>query len=629
MGKINLSGAKLGNFKMSKLNSIMFKIPFMVTVMIIMLSVVIISVSISLATKELNATTASGFETSVNGFSSLIDSILSYQSILIESYANIPTIKEYMSTRNEAVQDRAIRTMTVLFDNNDYIIDLFMLSLDGKIIESYNGSKDESGDDISSMYPALWQSFISKNYNTALSFNIYNHENYIILPVLQGVRDDNNNNVVGAFIAYVNWGKIIDESLKDSKDQFSDEKTLFVINNELDIVYHNDKNRLFSKATESLVIPNNEQSGLLSYVREGEAISAFFKKLSSTEWVMVERTTDRLLYAPGRKMRFIGIIIGIIGVAISTVITIWYINGTIKPMKFIVEEAREMSEGNFAIDAAIKDRNDEIGELSHSFQVMREKIVTVITDVLAASSEIANAANEVYQGTEDLAQRTEYQASSLEETASSMEEMASTIKSSAQNSVDGNKVMIDSKNAVKEGGIVIGDTTKMIEDVYAASAKIKDITKVIEDIAFQTNILALNAAVEAARAGDQGRGFAVVASEVRNLAQNSQTSAKNITVLIEDIYEKINKSAEMARHSQDIFNNIELKIEETSQIMNDISQTAVEQEAGVDQVNTAVTKMDSITQQNAALVEQSTAATKSLLDQAKHLEDLVAFFKVK
>ena len=628
MGKINLSGAKLGNFKMSKLNSIMFKIPFMVTVMIIMLSVVIISVSISLATKELNATTASGFETSVNGFSSLIDSILSYQSILIESYANIPTIKEYMSTRNEAVQDRAIRTMTVLFDNNDYIIDLFMLSLDGKIIESYNGSKDESGDDISSMYPALWQSFISKNYNTALSFNIYNHENYIILPVLQGVRDDNNN-VVGAFIAYVNWGKIIDESLKDSKDQFSDEKTLFVINNEMDIVYHNDKNRLFSKATESLVIPNNEQSGLLSYVREGEAISAFFKKLSSIEWVMVERTTDRLLYAPGRKMRFIGIIIGIIGVAVSTVITIWYINGTIKPMRFIVEEAREMSEGNFAIDAAIKDRNDEIGELSHSFQVMREKIVTVITDVLAASSEIANAANEVYQGTEDLAQRTEYQASSLEETASSMEEMASTIKSSAQNSVDGNKVMIDSKNAVKEGGVVIGDTTKMIEDVYAASAKIKDITKVIEDIAFQTNILALNAAVEAARAGDQGRGFAVVASEVRNLAQNSQTSAKDITVLIEDIYQKINKSAEMARHSQDIFNNIELKIEETSQIMNDISQTAVEQEAGVDQVNTAVTKMDSITQQNAALVEQSTAATKSLLDQAKHLEDLVSFFKVK
>ena len=614
--------------KSLNLNSIAVKMPLMVTFMIIILSAVIITASITLATREINNITASGFETSVNGFSSLIDSILSYQSILIESYANIPTIREYMSSHNEEVQNRAIQTMTVLFDNNNHIVDLFMLSLDGKIIESYNGSKAEAGEDIKSMYPELWQAFVSKNYKTTLSYNIYQHDNYIILPVLQGVKDSNNN-VVGSFIAYVNWGKIIDESLKDSKDQFSDEKTLFVINNEMDIVYHNDKNRLFSKATESLVIPNNEQSGLLSYVREGEAISAFFKKLSSIEWVMVERTTDRLLYAPGRKMRFIGIIIGIIGVAVSTVITIWYINGTIKPMRFIVEEAREMSEGNFAIDAAIKDRNDEIGELSHSFQVMREKIVTVITDVLAASSEIANAANEVYQGTEDLAQRTEYQASSLEETASSMEEMASTIKSSAQNSVDGNKVMIDSKNAVEEGGVVISDTAKMIEEVYEASAKIRDITKVIEGIAFQTNILALNASVEAARAGDQGRGFAVVASEVRNLAQNSQASAKNITLLIEDIYEKINKSAEMARHSQEIFTDIEMKIEETSKIMSDISQTAVEQEAGVDQVNTAVTKMDNITQQNAALVEESTAASKSLLDQAKHLENLMSFFKVK
>ena len=139
----------------------------------------------------------------------------------------------------------------------------------------------------------------------------------------------------------------------------------------------------------------------------------------------------------------------------------------------------------------------------------------------------------------------------------------------------------------------------------------------------------MNAAVEAARAGDQGRGFAVVASEVRNLAQNSQTSAKEITVLIEDIYEKINKSAEMARHSQDIFRDIEVKIEETSKIMSDISQTALEQEAGVDQVNTAVSKMDGITQQNASLVEEATAASKSLLDQANHLEDVVAFFKVQ
>ena len=624
MKKLNIAS----NFKVRKLNSIMVKIPLMVIIMIVILSLTIITVSIALANKELNQVTASGFETSVNGFSSLIDSILSYQSTLIESYANIPTIKEYMSNHSEEVQNRAIRTMTVLFDNNDYIIDLLMLDLNGKVIESYNGSKELTGTDIATKYNRLWSSFVAQNYKTTLSYSIYKEGNDVILPVLQSVKDDNNT-VVGAFIAYVNWGKIIDESLKDSQDQFSADKTLFIINDYLDIVYHNNKDRLFSKATESLVIPENETSGLLNYVREGVGISAFFKKLSMTKWVMVERITDNLLYAAGRKMIVIGIIIGILGVIISAFIIVWYINGTIKPIKFIVKEAHDMAEGNFVLDTNIKDRNDEIGELSHSFQVMREKIVSVITDVLEASTEIANAATELYKGGEDLAERTEYQASSLEETASSMEEMASTIKSSAQHSIDGNNVMIDSKNAVEEGAIVIGNTTKMIEDVYESSAKIKNITKVIEDIAFQTNILALNASVEAARAGEQGRGFAVVASEVRNLAQNSQASAKDITLLIEDIYDKINKSAEMARHSQEIFNNIETKIEETSKIMNDISHTAVEQEAGVDQVNTAVSKMDSITQQNAALVEEATAASKSLLDQAKHLEDLMSFFRVK
>ena len=206
--------------------------------------------------------------------------------------------------------------------------------------------------------------------------------------------------------------------------------------------------------------------------------------------------------------------------------------------------------------------------------------------------------------------------------------MASTIKSSADHSVEGNDMMLASKKAVKNGANVIAETTKNIEEVYEASEKIKSITKTIEDIAFQTNILALNASVEAARAGDQGRGFAVVASEVRNLAQNSQASAKDITLLIENIYEKINKSAETARESQSIFNDIQSKIEGTAKIMQEISTTAVEQQTGVDQVNIAVSKIDGITQQNAILVDETTTSAKELLEQAQKLKETMTFFKI-
>ena len=209
-----------------------------------------------------------------------------------------------------------------------------------------------------------------------------------------------------------------------------------------------------------------------------------------------------------------------------------------------------------------------------------------------------------------------------------MEEMASTIVSSTNKSVDGNKMMINSKASIEHAGSIILDTVQNIEEVNEASTKIKNITKIIEDIAFQTNILALNAAVEAARAGDQGKGFAVVASEVRNLAQTTQSSVKDITSLADNAYEKITKATESARESQEIFKDIQDKIDVTSKLMEDISTTALEQQAGVQQVNKAITDMDAVTQQNAALVEHTSASSSSLLNQAEELVNAMSFFKV-
>ena len=305
-----------------------------------------------------------------------------------------------------------------------------------------------------------------------------------------------------------------------------------------------------------------------------------------------------------------------------------YIKTITRPLNDLVSISKEISNGDLTSTHRNIKRQDELGILANSFFDMRDRLSEIIVKVRTSVDEIRMNAKELSQGSMDLSRHTESQAASLEETASSMEEMASTIKSSTDQSVEGNKMMIDSRTSIQNAGEIILETTKNIEEVYDASAKIKDITKIIEDIAFQTNILALNAAVEAARAGDMGKGFAVVASEVRNLAQTTQTSVKDITHLVDNAYDKINKATESARESQEIFNDIQQKIEETSKIMQDITSTAIEQQSGVEQVNKAVSNMDTVTQQNAALVAEVSSSSNSLLNQAVELVNAMSFFKV-
>ena len=607
---------------MKRFNSIAVKLPLIVNIVTIMICLFIIVSLINLASSEIDNYANQYMISTVDGCNSYLDISIENQILLMESYASMPVMLDYIQNGNRNV----FTTLTQVLDNNKYITNAYILSRNSEILASYTGDTNIGGR-ISEIYPDLWNIFKQEN-KVSISETIYESDmnNGFILPIIVPILD-NNDNYAGAIIGFIEWSLIMRDSLYRFGNDFSTEKSIFIMNDNREIVYHNIASEL--KKTINLNIPSNSSSGIVRFNYFNTDKFVFYKKMSSMPWTSGIGISESLIYSANRKMLLSGSIIGIIGIAASVVFSVFYIRRSISPIKNIVKEAKEISLGNLASSFYIQSRNDEIGELLNSFNDMKSKFSQMIKEILMSSEEIANAANELYQGSEDLAKRTEYQASSLEETASSMEEMASTIKSSAQNSVDGNNVMISSRNAVAEGGSVIADTAKMIEEVYESSAKIRDITKVIENIAFQTNILALNASVEAARAGDQGRGFAVVASEVRNLAQNSQASAKDITVLIEDIYEKINKSAEMARHSQEIFTDIEMKIEETSKIMSDISQTAVEQEAGVDQVNTAVTKMDNITQQNASLVEQSAAAAKSLLYQANNLEDLVSFFKVK
>ncbi len=513
---------------MKKINSISVKLPFILNIATIIICIFIIFSLLSISTKEISSYVNKYIESSASGYCNFLDKTVEEQTLLMESYSSMPIIIDYLQNDAVWLEGTIYITLQKVLNNNKYITNAYIASKESDIIISYSGNSSSSSSKISEQYPELWNNFISKNYEVTISETIYKSDmnNGFFLPIICPIFDYYDT-YLGAFIGFLDWSLIIEDSLNKFGNTFSKDNTIFILNKDKEIVYHNISSELKNKV--GINIPDNQNSGIIKYNYFNINKLAFFKKMNSMPWVLADGISERLIYSARNKMLFIGIIIGLLGIILSVLFSIYYIRKTIEPIKHIVKEAKEISMGNFSITSNIKTRNDEIGELSQSFDTMRNRFIEVISEVLASSKEIANTAEEVHKGSEDLAQRTEYQASSLEETASSMEEMASTIKSSAQNSVDGNKVMIDSKNAILEGGSVIANTTKMIEDVYEASAKIKDITKVIEGIAFQTNILALNASVEAARAGEQGRGFAVVASEVRNLPQNSQASAKDIT----------------------------------------------------------------------------------------------------
>ena len=259
---------------------------------------------------------------------------------------------------------------------------------------------------------------------------------------------------------------------------------------------------------------------------------------------------------------------------------------------------------------------------------MSNKLAEVVSSVNDASREIMTAAQSMMESSNELSVRTDSQSSSLEETAASIEEMVSNIKTSAEKSLLGKNMMSESMQYIEDAANIIAQTASNIEDVYQASEKIKDITKIIEDIAFQTNILALNASVEAARAGDQGKGFAVVASEVRNLAQTTQASVKDITELVDNTSQKIDTATQTAKQSQEIFVDLQNKVSDTSKLMETITSNALEQESGTNQISVEVNNMESATTQNAALAENSNEISKSLVEKAEFLERSIEFFKI-
>ncbi|ALM83185.1 methyl-accepting chemotaxis protein [Bordetella sp. N] len=322
-----------------------------------------------------------------------------------------------------------------------------------------------------------------------------------------------------------------------------------------------------------------------------------------------------------------------VGVAVGAAVLLMILSrivfgrAVVRPLVEAGQHFEKIAGGDLTQRVDVRSHN-EIGQLYAALKRMQESLTRTVSQVRRGVDEINVGSREISAGNTDLSSRTEQQAASLEETAASMEELASTVKQNADNARQANQLAASASDVAARGGSAVNEVVSTMQGISASSRKISEIVSVIDGIAFQTNILALNAAVEAARAGEQGKGFAVVAGEVRSLAQRSAQAAKEIKGLIEDSVTKVGAGSQQVERAGATMQEIVTSVKRVTDIMGEISAASEEQSSGIDQVNRAVSQMDEVTQQNAALVEEAAAAAGSLQEQAQRLAEAVSVFKV-
>ena len=609
-----------------KLQSLKVRMPLIIIGLFVLAIAVLVVVTQVMVTNTINKVTYTGFDNTVMGYASLMDTWFEDQLDIAKVYVKSDPVRNYLTMRTEETRDAALIRLRVFNEDNQYTINMGITDINGNVlIDASNASL--IGQNIFSIHPDLRQK-VQGNRDAAFGDNITRSltTGGWSLVLISKVYDRVNNRVIGYLYYMLDWSYLIKERVEQLV--IGETGALFCADDTLTIKIHSKIESINSTLPQDFSKTFEDKKGIINYVFNGEDRVAAYTTLTYRPWVLgISMTKQEIERDNVRVVRAI-IIISLVSIIIMAILVSLFIKSITTPLGLITGLSKEIADGDLRTTKQKIHRKDELGELSNAFVAMRKKLVATIHKVEDSANQISAAAKELAEQNTDLSRRTESQAASIEETSASMNEISNNIRQSSNDSVNGNKMIMDSKDSIENAGNIISETTKNIEEVHEASSKIKDITKIIEDIAFQTNILALNASVEAARAGEQGKGFAVVASEVRNLAQTTQTSVKSITDLIENVYNKIDKATETARESQTIFVEIQNKIDEASTMMQNISHSAVEQQSGIDQIKIAIEEMDTTTQRNAALVEEATASADVLFSQSKELMDAIHIFQL-
>jgi methyl-accepting chemotaxis protein len=318
---------------------------------------------------------------------------------------------------------------------------------------------------------------------------------------------------------------------------------------------------------------------------------------------------------------------GVVFAGLAVALGVLVSRTTTRSIRLALKVAQTVAAGDLTCEIRV-DSTDEAGQLLRALNAMNESLVGIVRQVRQSSDAIASGSSQIATGNADLSQRTEEQASNLQQTASTMDQLTTTVQNNADTAHQANALAAGASDAAAKGGVVVDQVVGTMDQIATSSKKIADIIGVIDGIAFQTNILALNAAVEAARAGEQGRGFAVVAAEVRSLAQRSANAAKEIKSLIGESVERVETGSRLVHDAGQSMKDIVQQVRRVTDLIAEISTASAEQTQGIGQVGAAVSQLDQVTQQNAALVEESAAAAESLKHQATQLARTVDVFKL-
>ncbi len=348
-------------------------------------------------------------------------------------------------------------------------------------------------------------------------------------------------------------------------------------------------------------------------------------RAASNDALQQDSDSDAASY---RLVRWQLVVLGIVVAGIIVLLWLALRRALLAPLAVVQGHIKDIAQGDLTRNIAVAGQN-EMAALATSLREMQQSLIATVASVRNGSDAIYSGTSEIAAGNNDLSARTEQQAASLEETAASMEQLTATVKQNADNARQAAHLAKNASDTAQRGGEAVQDVVKTMHEISGSSRKIADIIGVIDGIAFQTNILALNAAVEAARAGEQGRGFAVVAGEVRNLASRSAQAAKEIKGLIEDSVSRVNSGSQQVEAAGETMSAIVTAVTQVTDIMGEIASASDEQSRGIDQVAVAVTEMDRVTQQNAALVQESAAAASSLEEQAQRLNEAVSIFRLR